>query len=493
MKETRLIEILRTFSEVEIKSFGKFLQSNLTVSRRNVQSFLKLLQKFHPQYDSLEFTNENIFKKLFTGEKYNPRKLSNYIYDLTKEAESFLKHTALDKNETESLMLLCKEFYERKLFDSALRQINQIEKIIQPEISMDRDLFMKIRMLEEMKINIYTEAEKIPNAIRSRHKFDESVVIQFMIDFIWMMGEQSHLEFNNFKSRQEDVFERIKECIDMDKFVSNVHDFGILNSSVVSFYYYIFKITKEPDVESNYFGLKKIFLANLKHLEHYEKFIILFYLIKFAINLSNKGNSKFRNETLDNYLLMLDLNAYAPRPDEFLQATDFRNILHFSPESGKAEFIESLINNNISKLNQEESEDIRNYSYAYLYFHKKDFHSSLEYLSKVRNIHKVFIIDVRLMKLKLFYELNYLEECISAIDALKHFIDKNNETPETVKEQMRMFIKAYSVLISIKAGNKKANAEIFRKEFQKSGLLYNRTWITEKTDELIELYKKNRR
>lgn len=485
MKDTKLGEILGTFTEADLKLFGKFLNSGFVKSRRDLSSSFNLLKKFHPHYDFEGLSINKIFAKLFPGEKFSKKKISNLIYDMTKAAESFIAHTVLEEDELETLFFLGKGLYDRKLFGQALKKTSAIEKKFKPEFSLERELLLKRRRLESLKINIYSEAERIENAIESRNRHDESIIIQFLIDYVWLLSEQSHLQFNTFRQNENDLFRHVRESINLNKFMTALNNYGLMNKKIISLHFYIYKTIEEPDNPENYYPLKKLFLENLDHFGHYEKFIILFNLIKFSLNIYNKNIRDMKKQILEDYMLSLDLNAYSPNENEFLEATYFRNILHFAASAPKPiENIETFIKKNISKLNPDEAGSIKLYSEAYLNFHKKDFGKALELLSKIEDINKVFVMDIRMLKLKIFYELNYIDESISAVDALKHYISKNKDLNDQLKEQVKMFLKTYTKLVNKKASPQKKGIHDIINEFDNLKFLYNRNWLKEKIMEM---------
>ncbi|HEY3249711.1 MAG TPA: hypothetical protein VGK25_01205, partial [Ignavibacteria bacterium] len=69
MKDTKLINILRTFSKEEMKQFEKFVASPYFHSGKNCMPLLKQLQKFYPGFDNEKLTYKNIHKKLYPGKK----------------------------------------------------------------------------------------------------------------------------------------------------------------------------------------------------------------------------------------------------------------------------------------------------------------------------------------------------------------------------------------------------------------------------------------
>ncbi len=86
-------------------------------------------------------------------------------------------------------------------------------------------------------------------------------------------------------------------------------------------------------------------------------------------------------------------------------------------------------------------DNIRNYAYAFLYYTKKEFEKSLEFISVFKNNEfHIFKIDIKHLMLKNYYELNSFEQALITVDAYKHFLDSNQKIPEHSKNYYRNFL-----------------------------------------------------
>src|SRR5258707_763338 len=115
MINTKLIKLLRTFSKAEITKFGDFVHSPYYNKNKNVLNLCEAVLAYYPGFEAGDFTEENIYKKIFTREKYDYFKIKNIISDLYQLAVSFLKTRAVEKNEFENEIDLLNELHERKL------------------------------------------------------------------------------------------------------------------------------------------------------------------------------------------------------------------------------------------------------------------------------------------------------------------------------------------------------------------------------------------
>src|ERR1051325_7004466 len=90
MHNTQIIDLLKSFSPVELKNFGKFLSSPYFNQNTNLISLYSLLTPHYPEFNQPGISKEILFKNLFPKEKYDDKKMRYIGYDLLKLAEEYL-------------------------------------------------------------------------------------------------------------------------------------------------------------------------------------------------------------------------------------------------------------------------------------------------------------------------------------------------------------------------------------------------------------------
>ena len=113
MKNSKLVNVLRTFSKSEMKEFEKLVSSPFFNRGRNYMPFLNQLKKFCPKYDDDKLTPEYIYSKIYHGKKFNKQIIWNATSSLLKMAEEFLVLKAMHKNKFTAYHLLAEEYHEK--------------------------------------------------------------------------------------------------------------------------------------------------------------------------------------------------------------------------------------------------------------------------------------------------------------------------------------------------------------------------------------------
>ena len=119
MKDTKLIQILKTFTKEEIKEFEKFVASPYFSRGRNLKPLFKILRTSHPHFNNPIFTYESIFKSLYPEEKNNKLRAENVLRvlssELVKLAEEFLTYEQMKSNKLRMRNILLEVYINKKL------------------------------------------------------------------------------------------------------------------------------------------------------------------------------------------------------------------------------------------------------------------------------------------------------------------------------------------------------------------------------------------
>ena len=90
MKDFRLIKILRTFSKVEMKSFGKFVNSPFFNTSKATMQLLQALKKYYPAFSGVGLTREKLFAEVYGERKYSSVLLNKLASNLIKLSLEFI-------------------------------------------------------------------------------------------------------------------------------------------------------------------------------------------------------------------------------------------------------------------------------------------------------------------------------------------------------------------------------------------------------------------
>ena len=123
MINSKLIEILKSFSLIEIKNLSVFISKHAEKKDTLPLRLLIILEKQYPEFIEKNISKEKIYNKVFSD------KLSKLMSELTKIIEDYIVHIKREENTADEKMNLLKFYFERNLdkyFIATSREVKQI-------------------------------------------------------------------------------------------------------------------------------------------------------------------------------------------------------------------------------------------------------------------------------------------------------------------------------------------------------------------------------
>ncbi len=485
MKDTTLIEILKTFNKEELKSLKKFFASPFIRSRRNIGLLYTHILKSYPEFNSSNLHRKKAFEILFPDEVYNEKKIMNYVTDLTDACKDFLMHNALIKDEVESQILTSKALYEKKLLNHSEKIINKIENNLVQGFSEDKDFFSKSSKIQEFKNAYYTFYNDHKKLRQNWDNFFEMSALKFLVDYTWMRCSNITSSNTLYKKVPNYIIDSVSGCFDIEKILELSDKLSGKFPRITKLHSLLLKTISEPKNSVNYYVLKEYILKNITEYDREEKFRLLSHMINICgENIAYYGDD-FTKEMLDVYKIMLKNNAYSLSENEFLLNTDYRNIQSITVLFRDTDFLELMIKEYSGLLSPDNIEDNVSLSFAYLYFLKNEFVKSLLMISKIETEDFLFKIDIKKLMLMVCYELGYFDQAYSVIDSYKHFLSNSKEITEPRKLSSIDFLNAFSLLLKRKEGFRESSLTELKKRAGKLNL-FLKEWFYSKIDELLK-------
>jgi len=135
MTESKLITLLRTLDEEEMRRFGKFLEGTAQRKSPDRIAFFNYLKKYHPEFPVKRTEREYVAQKLFSKDANRLKKIENLMHTIGSVLEDFLLYEEVKKQRTKRDFLLLDVYKSRNLDKFFFKKIEQIEKSWEKEKS----------------------------------------------------------------------------------------------------------------------------------------------------------------------------------------------------------------------------------------------------------------------------------------------------------------------------------------------------------------------
>lgn len=471
MKNSQLFEALKSLSKNEFREFGKFVNSPYHNNRKEVVRFYEAVKKYYPLFDSKALTEEKIFKKVYPGKRFNLaaiRKAVSLTLNLVMDfyAVSSFKEKTLEYN-----VKLMYKLHERKL-----------PAMFEKKAKLTDELFRKSKHTfdyYESKFN-YTSI-----LFGHRHKKNEKASVyklqaelddftEFFISIMLFL----YIRLSTW-SRMYNIKYDMKFYDEVLGFIS-AHNFKEV--TLVSLYYNMLMLINTGE-EKYFIELQKCwnkFEAQLSDLEQFNIYVIL---VEYCIKRIGKGDIQFRKQQFDITKTFLKKNLL-PKETGYMEPYFFTSIARNASNLKEFKWTDDFIKSYKNKLDPELVEEITHYSLAIVEFDKGNYEKSLKHLSTINSKRLNMKLNVKNLSILNYYELGYNEELISQIDTYKHFLHRDKNAAESLKQRDTNFIKFVSALVKIQLNENSESALQLKKEIEAVPYFNLKEWLLEKAGEL---------
>lgn len=485
MTNLAFIRVISSFNKHEIREFTRFVNSPFFNGRKDSARFWGVVKKFYPDFTSENLTAEFIFRKIYPDRKFDiaeVRRLSSYTLKL---AEQYLSYKGLKNDPFYFDLSLSIQYSERGLYSRSQKQLEIADRKHSAAKGDYEFYFWKRYLIERHKNSLYSYTG-------NDHLASDSIITRtdmFSYHTIAVMCRSLISLFINEKNFNTDYtksnFYQLVKNMDVDKFINSLTENNNDFYPVLAAEYYQTMALIEPENENYYFKFKEVINGNLEMFTHLER--INFYSIFEAVctlKIEN-GDERFAGDLFEVYKRMLAEGLYSYQPQGEFILRIFRNIVHMAILLKQYNWLEQFINDYSPKLPADSRQNMKDLADALLFFERGQFGLSLNKLNRIDYEIFHFKIDIKNLQLKLFYELGYHEELISAADTYRHFIMNNRFISNRYKVLCSGFVNYLTKINKLRTDEfSMDNCEFIRNEIESSGGYLNKQWLLDKVDEI---------
>ena len=475
---SKLIQLLGVLSPLELKRFKKFLESPFHNSSGLLVQLYGLLKKYHPTYDTPQLTKEKLFAKLFGKKDYQPKRMSDLMYDLRRLVEDFLiVSDTLDKKESR-LSALVKVLGKRNHYFFREESAKLIHEITTKKTYLVGEDYLKLQQIYD-RLWFHIDTEKKSNVALSFEKANENLDAFYLMMKLQYIGEQES------RKKIYKVKESLKYKSQLITFINN--HIELKQEPLFSILEQVILLTEDKLNINEFYKLKGYIFS---HADKVEKNLLrdfLTHLMNYCIHNSNRGAEILLEDLLElykfsiNYQLLL-INGRI-RKEEYL------NISLLAYRLGYEEWSDKFSDNYAKYLNPVNAEDLINLVGAYKHFYKKDYRKADELINSISFKNKNYYypkIKVQIIRGLyedwVIYKNNNAEAILNHSIAYEQWIKRNVKYSTEKNRGYLNFIRFLKRLVQLKRNSKFElnNFMELRMEIEQNMLVTYRTWLLEK-------------
>lgn len=457
MKRSKVILLLKTFSNEEIKKFDDFLKSPYFNKNKTLVRFYSELIKYYPAFPDEKIAKENIYSKTFPGKIFSEQVIKNLTSELLKLIKVYFELESISTDKYERKINLLRQLVKRKADQVYLSELKGFESELNSQSEISERKFHYLFLLEELKIAYHLERNEQPKVFDKVMKTGEHLILYFHLHFIKTI---SNLNINKQTFRIDYDTNLPVEYFNntsYENIIDYMKDKKINYSEIFEMYYFRVKCNTSPFEKDHYFKFKDLLLKNLNSLDKIETYGLFIALEAYCLRKLVSGDLHFSNELFDIFRIEIEKNFYKFSETSPVTFMKFRNTYLTALRLHEFDWFEKFINDFKDDIIESDRNIVLNIAYAYYNFEKGDFENILNLLADLNPPQLFLKMDVRNLTLMAHYELNYIDSVLSQIDSYKHFLSGNNSLFESMRESNFRFLNSLNSLILMKEKGQKEN------------------------------------
>lgn len=466
MQNSKLIQLLSTFSVSEMRQFREFVHSPYHNKNEHVQCLCRFLHKKYPHFPAATTTREDAHAFIFPNKKHDDLKIRHLISMLFQLAEEFLIVQGNKQQPVSNKVQLMRQYKERglaKQFQQAQTKGEQLQqKRGQPTTRSYFDRF-EFELVKEEFQEQQQERRKVTNLQAVADNLDVFYILNKLKQSCAIYSYQNVFRQHYNLSMVDEVLQHLQN-----------HQYDV---PLVQLYHAgLLSLIKEDD-EAHFTHLKQL-LNDYNETVPKQEIVDLHVIARnYCIKRINMGEQPYIRELFDLYKLGLDSEILQDSAGK-ISSSSFKNVIAVGLKLAEFDWVEQFIRDYAESLDARHHEDYLNYNLAKLNFAKGAFHEVLSYLSNVEYQDLFMAADAKVLQLKTYYELGEIEPLMALLDSFEQYLHRK-EALAYHRENYKNIIHFLKSIIHLEPGNKK-KAEQLDEKIAACKVLTERQWLREK-------------
>jgi len=466
MENSKLTELLRTFSPTELKEFEQFLKSPYFVKGRDLTKYYKLLIKYYPAFN---ISKSEISKKYFRGNSSSEDKknklLKTYNWELLKFADEFISVNYFKSNIFSKNEVLINEYLRRKLGRRADDTFNLLMKHLE-EIKGDHYKYGN----SVFAINAGTAAKRLvgkQNETFELFRMEAENLLKFFLHHSkYLLGCITvHQGQYNSQNKEENISGFLKN-INLEKYLEGYSGTDE-NLEIQKMAVYNILILLYPENFKKYFPIVKQMLEkNVSQLGKTESLNYITLLLNFLSQNYNIRHSEMMFEITN---FALDKGIYFEENGSGMGIFAFRRALGNALNLGEIKWAEKFVKDNLSNILPDFQKNMELFGKASIEHYKGNYEKSLMYISNYKMFDEVINYHAKELQIRNYYKLlkkksEYFETLEYAIDAFKHYLSESRKVTDKFYGIGMNFLEGLNLLINFQysESDKKKSDAIYK-------------------------------
>lgn len=471
MKNSRLYELITTFSATEWTELGKWLRSPAINQRTDVVQLFDFLKKEGKSSNKPRaFSKEKAFAAVFPGEVFEEKKLGYTLSFLHQAVRKWLAYKELESNEGEFQVLLVRALRKRNLKRHVASEVTATRKLLEQDTRRDHQY---LDCLDRLQAEVYEQ-----ELLQSRHagtlfgSWAEATTQHFVaVKLRQSCTALAHRALLKVEF-QADLTEEVLE------FAARHECFG---QPAIRVYFALYHVLANRDA-GQYYPEVRIFLSwSAGVFSKVECRDLYLLLINYNIRQVNDSEETIRREhhlreVLELYQQGLDKDVFIDQG--VLSPFTYNNIAMAALGLQRWEWAARFLETYREKLSDAARDNAYSYNLALLHFRQGHYDQAMRLLSPTDFTDLHHALSARRMLLRCYYELGEWTALDALLDSFFNFLHRNKSIGYHRQHYLNL-VRLTRKLLQLTPGDAAKRAAV-RREAEATKFLAEREWLLSK-------------
>lgn len=475
MQGSKLLKILKTLSDEEIRRFHKFIRSPYYSYKKHCVPFFEYVRKYHPEYSSGKLSKENVFHHLFPDRQFQSQKMRHVMTDLVNLLEEFLVAEQVQKRDFERKKLLRDAYGQRDLYEYFEKSTEEITKEL--EALPYRNSFYQYESMKNLDQFFFHPSTK-KHLVKENYLEQVDVHLDRFFEVAKLklaaeMTARSNILSKTYKTQYVDdilLKSKAREGIELE-----IDLYGKARNLYVN------------DERKEFNAALEVFLLNTSKLHHNDKNLLFHHLLNFTIRKGNSGHQEYLKDSFKLY--QIGLSEKILLQNNKMTDAAFTNICAAGVKLQQFDWVAEFIDGYARFMDRGVRENAQTLCLAFLYYGKGEFEKTDQLISQFQFTNPFYQVRGKLLSARALFELfiqdeSYYDLLISNLLAFSKYMQRNKTFGKHHKEVHLGFISMMKLMANrkIKRQLDSSSKVRLKERIANETNITNRSWLITKLE-----------
>ena len=465
MKQSKLIQLIEELTPKDRERFSLFVRSPYFNQHQKTAQLLDIILEELDRPNG-NLGKEDVYRVLFTSNRFDEQKLYNVMSYLKKLYHRFLAIQHIEKKTFLESVYTLEAALEQNQFDLLKNRAKQLEKSLHQYPYEDIEYYYTNYRLNALMTNYHTQYVDRTNTTYPQKMFN------FLDDYYIAEKLKTccHFTANMMRINIKYDFPLLDEILEYVQ--KNWEDYK--QKTGIAIYYVSLMSLREANNPEHYVYLKELLNNPIDAIAPDEARDLFSFASNYCIRQINSGDSAYRKELFELY--QQSLRKKIILNNGILGEWDYKNITTLACSLQEYEWTESFLEDYKDRLQADRRDNAYNYNLANFHFFKKNFDEVKYILQMVQFNDLSYQLSASSLLLRTYYSLGEIEPLFAHIEAFRIYIMRNKKMTTVEKRGYTNFLRFAKKLASLKNQMGTVSKRLLKEKFES---LNNRIQSTE--------------